>query len=124
MKQINDKVQAILDKIYSNIYEEHTFHNDATSTGNGTALTVGNKKTLTIEIYGTSSTRLIKFYSKAASGDLRPLMGINISTYEMATQTTGTGEVWQFDITGLDSVIMGITEITGGNVTIKGRAVS
>ena len=124
MKQINDKVQAILDKIYSNIYEEHTFHNEATSTGNGTALTVGNKKTLTIEIYGTSSTRLIKFYSKAASGDLRPLMGINISTYEMATQTTGTGEVWQFDITGLDSVIIDIAAITGGNVTIKGRAVS
>ncbi|HOM03511.1 MAG TPA: hypothetical protein PLH43_11915, partial [Acetivibrio sp.] len=42
----------------------HTFHNAATSTGNGTEFTVGNMKTLTIEIYGTSTSRTIEFYGK------------------------------------------------------------
>lgn len=135
MKQINDKVQFIIDFLRSgmnkigkvnieNVVVNHTFHDAAVSPGDGVELIVGDKKTLTIEIYGSSTSRKINFYAKGDSDTLRPLIGINLSTFELGTSTTGNGEVWQFDITGLDSVIMGITAITGGNVTIKGRAVS
>jgi len=102
----------------------HTFHNAATSIGNGTEFTVGNMKTLTIEIYGTSTSRTIEFYGKGDSGTLRSLKGINLSTFESATSTTGTGEIWQFDITGLVGVIIKLAAVSGGNVTVKGRAVS
>jgi len=102
----------------------HTFHNAATSTGNGTEFTVGNMKTLTIEIYGTSTSRTIEFYGKGDSGTLRSIKGINLSTFEAATSTTGTGELWQFDITGLISVVIKLAAVSGGDVTIKGRAVA
>lgn len=108
---------------YMNFWE-HTFHDAKTTTGNGTALEVKGLSTLTIEIYGTSSSRTVTFYAKSKSGTLRALMGVRLSDFATATSTTGTGEIWQFDITGLDYVVMDLTAVDGGNVSVKGRAVA
>jgi hypothetical protein len=112
-------------------FKDHTFQNGASSAANGTALKQNDAfqyKTLTVEIYGTeeNTARTVTFYCKGASGTLRPLAGTKISAapLSVAVSTTGTGEVWQFDITGLSEVIMDLTAITGGTVTVKGRAVS
>jgi hypothetical protein len=110
-------------EIYS-IIKEHTFHNAATTTGNGTAFEVGAYKTLTVEIFGTSTGRTVTFYAKGPSGTLRALMGVKISDLSTSVNTTGTGEIWQFDITGLNQIVMDLTAVTGGNITVKGRAVS
>lgn len=103
---------------------DHTFHDAATVAANGVFLEVRYFKTLTIEIYGTSTGRTVTFYGKGSGGTLRALMGVNLATLATATSTTGTGELWQFDITGLNKVYMDLTAITDNNVTVKGRAVS
>lgn len=101
-----------------------TFHDASTSMGNGNVFYNTGCKTLTIEIYGTSSTRTVTFYCKCFSGTSRAIQGVKISDFSTGVNTTGTGEVWQFDITGIDQIIMDLTAVSGGNVTIKGRAVA
>ena len=109
---------------YPVIKPDITFQDAATGTGNGTEFSVGAYRTLTIEIYGTSTSRSVTFYGKSKSGTLRALMGVRVSDFATATSTTGTGEIWQFDITGLDYVVMDLTAVAGGNVSVKGRAVA
>ncbi len=101
-----------------------TFHDASTVAANGQPFEVKYFKSLTVEIFGTSTGRTVTFYGKGASGTLRALKGINLSTLATGTSTTGTGEIWQFDITGLHKVIMDLTAITDNNVSVKGRAVS
>jgi len=100
------------------------FHTAATTAADGTILTVGNYKTLTVEIYGTSSSRTVAFIGRGAGAADRALMGINLSDFSTATSTTGTGEIWQFDITGLTSVFMDLQAVSGGNVSVTGRVVA
>jgi hypothetical protein len=108
------------------VAQNFIFQDAATSSGNGSSFTVDNYKTLTVEIYGSvaNTARTVTFYGKGASGTLRALKGVNISTFTTGTNTTGTGEIWQFDITGLEYVVMDLTAITGGSVTVKGKAVA
>ena len=100
------------------------FHADATSAADGTVFTVGNYKTLTVEIYGTSTSRTVAFIGRGAGVTDRALMGVNLSDFSTGTSTTGTGEIWQFDITGLTSVFMDLQAVSGGNVSVTGRVVA
>jgi hypothetical protein len=105
------------------------FHDAATVAANGTALKCGAFRSLTVEIdsAGGNSARTVTFYGKGPSGTLRALPGCKMTgdtNFTMALSTTGTGEIWQFDITGLEHVIMDLTSITGGNVSVKGKAVA
>lgn len=100
------------------------FHDAATVAGSGTIFDVGGYKTLTVEIYGTSTSRTVEFVARGPSGTDVALSGVNVSTNAVATSTTGTGEIWQFDITGLISVFMNLSAVAGGNVSVKGRAVA
>ena len=97
------------------------FHNAATVAANGTDVSVGNYKTLTLEIYGTSTSRTLTFYAKGASGTVRAMSGVRLSDYSVASSTTTSGEIWQFDVTGTESVIIDLTAVAGGNVTASGR---
>lgn len=103
---------------------EHTFHNAATEIANGTPFDVGGYKTLTVEISGTSTERSISFIGRGPSGEDRNIAGVRLSDLALATSTKGTKELWQFDITGLVSVIMDLVTVSGGNVTVKGMAVA
>lgn len=114
------------------MYRTHTFHANSTLAQDGTAFEVGSMRTLTVEIVSSSlvSARTVAFKAVRDSGTMQPLVGINISSASLtpAVTTTGTNELWQFDVTGLEQVYMDITAFTGstGNtgVTIKGKAVS
>jgi hypothetical protein len=101
-----------------------TFHSAATQAANGTAVLVGGYKTLTVEIYGTSATRTVTFYGRSASGTIRAISGIKLSDLTLTASTTGTAELWQFDVTGLEYVLMDLTAVNGGNVTVKGRLIA
>ena len=108
-----------------NNYVDVIFHTTEATPTNGTSFVVGSYKTLTVEIYGSANTvRLITFYRKQRNGTLKAIQGINTATYAVATSTTGTDEEWQFDVTGRNEIIMDITSMTGGTITIKGTAVT
>lgn len=101
-----------------------TLQNNVTTTGTGTPFTVGAYKTLTIEITGTSTSQNINFEASSISGTYYPIQGVRLSDYSMATSTTGINEVWTFDITGLQNFRANLTSVSGGNVTIQGKAVA
>jgi hypothetical protein len=105
------------------IRKEHTFLDAASTPTSGTIVAVEDYKTLTIEIYGTSSSRTVNFYGIGESETSRALMGVKLSDLVTGTSTTGTGELWQFDITGLVSVTIDLTAVAGGNVSVVGRLV-
>ncbi|GBF77252.1 hypothetical protein PA598K_05788 [Paenibacillus sp. 598K] len=100
-----------------------TLQEAATAAGNGTSFDVGFYKTLTIEVWGTSTSRTVVYEVQSISGAWYPIQGLRIQDYAMATQTTGTGEVWQFDVTGLAAFRARISAIAGGNVSVRGKAV-
>ena len=110
--------------VVENSTYQHTFHDVATSTSNGKALNVKAFKTLRVKITGTSSSRTVTFYARDIDGNLTALMGVRMSDFSTATSTTGTGEYWQFDVTGIEAVVMDLTAVSGGNVTVKGKAVA
>lgn len=97
---------------------------DAVTVATAGVYTLQGEKTITIEIYGTSTSRTIVFQAKSASGTARNLIGVRTSDLSMATSTNGTAEIWQFDVTGCVSFVTDLTAVAGGNVTIKGKAVA
>lgn len=101
------------------------FHNAVVSTGQGNILTVGAFRTLRISIYGTATARTVQFYEKITNGNLVPLMGYNISTSDLASSTSKViSETWIFDITGLRQVVMNVSAVSGGNLSVTGTVVS
>ena len=103
--------------------EDITFHNAATSAGNGTELTVGAYKDLTIEIYGNASSKTVVFEAAGASGNYIPVMGIRNNDFQTGTSTSENGS-WTIGITGQKKVRIRITAVSGGDVTVKGTAVA
>ena len=101
-----------------------TYHKAVSVAAEGTNFMVDAYKTLTIEIYGTSMAREVRFYGKSASGTKRLIQGKNLLDFSMATSMTNNNEIWSFDITGLEYVIMEVVSIFGGNITIKGKVVA
>lgn len=101
-----------------------TFQNNVAITGDGTPLTVGANKSLTVDIYGTATARTVKFYAYNANNELIALKGYNISTGILAVSTSGTdSETWQFDVTALRKVYMRVDIISGGNLNVIGKVV-
>ena len=125
LNRIVDWTNSVLKvSVNGSLVQSVTFHDAATVAADGTALTVGGLKTLTVEIYGSSTSRTVEFKGAGPEGTYRPITGLNMQTLLTDITTTGTAELWQFDITGLVSVIMDLSAVAGGNVTIKGRAVA
>jgi hypothetical protein len=99
---------------------EAVFHDAATVPDNGNVIAVKGYKTLSVDIYGTATSLTVTFYGKGASGELRTIQGIKRSDYSLASSTTTLGQLWQFDVSGLESVVLDLTAVSGGNVSIKG----
>jgi hypothetical protein len=103
--------------------EKAVFHDGATAVAQGAPFQVNGFKTLTIEIFGSATSASVAFKATSASGTSRVLTGVKISDLSMGT-TGAMGDIWQFDVTGLYTVIMDLTAVTGGNVSVAGRAVA
>lgn len=114
-------------EIVGSLTNDITFHDAATIAADGAVFTVGGYKTLTVELYGTSTSKTVAFMGVGPSGVAHAIMGVKLLDLSTAVSSVGslaTSEFWQFDITGLTSVIMDLTVIANGNVTVKGRAVA
>lgn len=100
------------------------FQNMINAINQGEILDVGTNKFLTVCIYGSATARTVQFFSINPIGELIALLGYNTSTGDTATFTDGiTSETWQFDITGLDKIVMKISTISGGSLTVSGTVV-
>lgn len=104
--------------------ENITLQSAATAAGNGTVFNVGTFKTLTLSITGTSTSRTIVFEVADTDGNYTPIQGVKLNDFAMGTQTTGTGEKWTFEVTGVTTFRARVTAVAGGNVTVKGTAVA
>ncbi|MCM3598709.1 hypothetical protein M4D55_23400 [Metabacillus idriensis] len=104
--------------------ENVTLQNGVSMPTNGRNFEVESNRTLTIEIFGTSSSRKILFEGQSASGKWYPVRGVKISdsSFLVATETTGNDEMWQFDVIGLLNFRARVDLVAGGYVTIKGSA--
>lgn len=100
-----------------------TFHDTITTTGNGLEYNIDIKdknEVLTIYTSGTSSSRTIVFEHSQDKVTWLPIVLVNLGTLATATQTTGIGESWQLQTTGLMYFRTRVSVIAGGNLTVKG----
>ncbi|MFK7678825.1 hypothetical protein ACI3ER_12345 [Bacillus sp. Wb] len=101
-----------------------TLQNAATAVGNGAEFDVESYKTLTLEVSGTATSHTLVFEGASASGTWYPVQGVRLSDFAMGTQTTTKGEVWTFEVPGLVKFRTRLSAVAGGNVSVKGNAVS
>ncbi|MFA1510084.1 hypothetical protein ACDN41_12710 [Priestia aryabhattai] len=101
-----------------------TLQNGATAIGDGTAFDVESYKTLTLEISGTATSHTLVFEGASASGTWYPVQGVRLSDYDMKSQITTKGEVWTFEVPGLVKFRARLSAVAGGNISVKGNAVS
>lgn len=122
--KLNDRINTVLT---GRTVQDHTFHDSATVPADGAVFNVAGFTTLIVEIYGTSTSRTLDFRGVGPSGATYPIIGELITSEQglpPAKGTTGTGEVWRFNITGLTSVVVKLAAVAGGNVSVKGKAVA
>jgi hypothetical protein len=90
-----------------------TFHNNTTTVSNGAELRINYGSIINLDIQGTG-TAIINF--EGCSNDdnnFRPIMSVNLSTYDTATSTNNLASLWQVPIEGLIKFRARISEITG-----------
>jgi hypothetical protein len=109
--------------VYTTVSGVTTLHDLIVAPANA-QINVGNHKTFTVEVYGTSTSRLVNFSAIGVSGNPYPLSGVRLSDLTVATSTTGSGEIWQFEVAGLDFIKIDVASVAGGNVSVKGRFVA
>lgn len=107
------------------VYVDITFHDHATTAGEGTHFQTDTYTTLNVWTEGTASNHTIAFFEKDPFGHLKPIAGMrsDVTNPALAVSTTGIGEVWQFDIIGKREIIMSLTSVSGGYVSVFGRAI-
>ncbi|MFT3655044.1 hypothetical protein DALLNEIH_01464 [Bacillus sp. B01(2024)] len=105
-------------------YTDVIFHEDATEAGEGVIFSAGAWKKLLVEITGTAESGHVAFWGRSISGKNVPIRGIRSDDGTSAAGTSGTGEVWLFDIAGFKEIVMEIKSISGGSLSVKGTAFS
>lgn len=98
-------------------------HNKETVPANGSEFIIGDYKSITLEISGTSTSRTLVFEACGPLGVWYPIMGVKPSDYTYTTQTTENNELRQFDVTGLVKFRVRAQAVAGGNVTVTAKAV-
>jgi hypothetical protein len=105
---------------------EFVFHKGSTAAANGNVLRCDYWKSMKVEIFGSSanSARTITFYRKSRNGTLVSIPGFRTSDFTQSSSTTALNEEWVFDLEGGYEVVMDLTAITGGSVSVVGTLVA
>ncbi|GIQ62156.1 hypothetical protein PACILC2_07240 [Paenibacillus cisolokensis] len=113
-----------------NLSENVTLQNAVTSASDGFVYqSINRNVTLTFEITGSSETRTVNFEMAGPSGVFVPCTCSNILDPSiLATQTTGGNftapESWQVEVPAGWSFRARVSAVTGGTVSVRGKAVS
>ncbi|ABS73626.1 phage portal protein [Bacillus velezensis] len=105
-------------------YTDVIFHENAAEAGEGSIFSAGAWKKLLVEITGTAESGHVAFWGRSISGKNVPIRGIRSEDGTSAAGTSGTDEVWSFDIAGFKEIVMEIQSISGGSLSVKGTAFS
>ncbi|NUI22161.1 phage portal protein [Bacillus amyloliquefaciens] len=105
-------------------YTDVIFHENAAEAGEGSIFSAGAWKKLLVEITGTAESGHVAFWGRSISGKNVPIRGIRSEDGTSAAGTSGTEEVWSFDIAGFKEIVMEIQSISGGSLSVKGTAFS
>ncbi|MFU1717445.1 phage portal protein [Bacillus amyloliquefaciens] len=105
-------------------YTDVIFHENAAEAGEGSIFSAGAWKKLLVEITGTAESGHVAFWGRSISGKNVPIRGIRSDDGASAAGTSGTEEVWSFDIAGFKEIVMEIQSISGGSLSVKGTAFS
>ncbi|AUJ62030.1 phage portal protein [Bacillus velezensis] len=105
-------------------YTDVIFHENAAEAGVGSIFSAGAWKKLLVEITGTAESGHVAFWGRSVSGKNVPIRGIRSDDGTSAAGTSGTEEVWSFDIAGFKEIVMEIKSISGGSLSVKGTAFS
>ncbi|QRV10718.1 phage portal protein [Bacillus velezensis] len=105
-------------------YTDVIFHENAAEAGVGSIFSAGAWKKLLVEITGTAESGHVAFWGRSISGKNVPIRGIRSDDGTSAAGTSGTEEVWSFDIAGFKEILMEIKSISGGSLSVKGTAFS
>ena len=99
-----------------------TFHDHTTiaSVGNELHLT-NNIQTVDVEIVATG-TFTANFEGKGLSGAWYPIVGADLSTLNLASNTNVTTALWQIDLTALVSFRINLVQ-NAGTVSVYGKVV-
>jgi hypothetical protein len=100
------------------IVKQYTLHQNETAPSDGDVAFVEAYNNLTLYITGTSATRTITFQAALVDGRFVNIQGANLTTMDMAATTTGTEQLWQFDVNGVRYFRAKLDAVTGGDVTI------
>ncbi|MEC2354442.1 phage-like element PBSX protein XepA [Bacillus velezensis] len=103
---------------------DFVFHHQTESAAEGAVFSVNKEKKLLVEITGTAESGHVAFWGRSISGKNVPIRGIRSEDGTSAAGTSGTDEVWSFDIAGFKEIIMEIKSISGGSLSVKGTAFS
>ena len=103
--------------------KEVVFHNASTTSNPGTEFEVGEYQTLSVKIFGTSTSRTVNFRGVVGDDVPEALLGFRCEDLVMGTSTTANNERWEFDIAGYDKVFFGLASVAGGNVSVIGKVV-
>ncbi|MGI9903159.1 phage portal protein [Bacillus velezensis] len=105
-------------------YTDVIFHENAAEAGEGSIFSAGAWEKLFVEITGTAESGHVAFWGRSISGKNVPIRGIRSDDGTSAPGTSGTEEVWSFDIAGFKEIVMEIQSISGGSLSVKGTAFS
>ncbi|WP_425203602.1 hypothetical protein [Priestia megaterium] len=101
-----------------------TLQNAATAVGNGTEFPIESYSKLNIKATGTATSFTVVFEAAHADGVYEPVMGIKMATFDMSNQMTTKNESYQLEVAGYATFRARVTAVVGGNVSVKGNAVS
>lgn len=101
-----------------------TFHNQRTSANTGTEFSVSKATLIELEIFGTATSHSITLEGRILN-NWYPVGAVNIGDFSTTANgvITTKGSLWQVDLTGLTGFRVNLTAISGGNITVLGRAV-
>ena len=103
-------------------YTDVIFHENAAEAGEGSIFSAGAWKNFSSK----SPARLSRMsrFGEIHLGKNVPIRGIRSEDGTSAAGTSGTDEVWSFDIAGFKEIVMEIKSISGGSLSVKGTAFS
>jgi hypothetical protein len=111
-------------KVYTGTWDV-IFHNQAEIAAQGPVVENPGYKTLVVSVRRDAGTSTVKFWAGLDSADpasLIALPGTPVSTTTtQAVSTTGTGELWRFDVSSLKYISMELDAASGAKVDVKGR---